>query len=33
MKKWNSYALGVLAEIGFTLALAMAGLIISLINK
>ena len=33
MKKWNSYALGVLAEIGFTCALALAGLLISLINR
>ena len=29
MKKWQAYTLGVLAEIGFALALILAGLLIS----
>ena len=33
MKKWRSYALGVLAEIGFTCAIMLIGLIISLLGK
>ena len=33
MKKWHSYALGVLTEIGFTCAMALAGFMISLLNR
>jgi hypothetical protein len=32
MKKWSSYARGVLAEIGFICALMLIGLIVSLLN-
>ncbi len=32
MKRWKSYTAGVLAEIGFALALILAGLLISLLN-
>ncbi len=33
MKKWFSYTLGVLAEIGFACVLALIGLFISSLNK
>jgi len=33
MKNWHSYALGVLTEIGFTCVLALAGLMISMLNR
>ncbi len=33
MKKWLSYTLGVLVEIGFASALALIGLIISLMGR
>ena len=33
MKKWHSYALGVLAEIGFTCVLMLVGLMISLLYR
>jgi len=33
MKKWHSYVLGVIAEIGFACAIMLVGLIISLINR
>jgi hypothetical protein len=33
MKKWNSYAIGVLAEIGLTCVLMLIGLVISWIGK
>ena len=33
MKKWHSYALGVLAEISFACALILAGFLISLLGR
>ena len=33
MKKWHSYALGVLAEIGLACVLIMAGFLISLLGR
>mgnify|MGYP007111628538 CR=1 FL=1 len=33
MKKWRSYTLGVLLEIGFPCALALVGLAISLLGR
>jgi hypothetical protein len=33
MKKWLSYALGVLVEIGFACTLALIGLIVSLMGR
>jgi hypothetical protein len=32
MKKWYSYTLGVITEIGFTCALALVGLIVSMLD-
>ncbi len=33
MKKWHPYALGIIAEIGFACALALVGLLISLLDR
>jgi hypothetical protein len=33
MKKWRSYTLGVLAEIGFACVLVLVGLLISLLDR